>query len=383
MKYLFSKIVYISYLYQKTLVLFVFIILSLSINCKSDNQKSSIISSVILDERIVDTVSIELSDIAKNIYIVYLEQSSKSMIGNIYNVSVGDNYILIATEREYFIFSGKGDYIKQPFTVGRGPQEVINPLFSTQIKDGKIWLTESNRRNYVQSYDIGNETWQTYKLPSWAKGINVLGIGSDSTISFVNRLMHLYGNVTLEFTYVEQGLNGELKDSLSLGKSSSEYGLSFRLLKDINGGFYAMDPRGDSIIHICEGKYSVIWRNFYEKNRSSGYNEKANLVHFSTDTIILEKSGIVTSGNKTTFGLQPIFVLVDRINDKLSVMDLYYKSKSIKIQPENFILLGDNKFCIWVSPYKIIKEIKMDESLFNNPELSENDNPILIFGEFR
>jgi hypothetical protein len=361
-------------------------------SCKTGSRKediSPIISSINLDEDIHDTVTLDLFNIAKDISTILLEKTSNSIVGNIYNVAAGDGYVFVGTSDDNFLFDRKGSFVKRPFKYGRGPGEIMNPVFYSQIRNNKIWFNDqTNRRYCISGYDIHSEKWDTIRIPSWVK-INNLVIDSDTSIAYISRFMHVHNKeITFDFSFIRQKLNGSLLDSISFGESTSGF-ISFSLLKANEGGIFAMNPRGDSLTYIKDGHNNVIWRNYFKpiKNKTSEIQNitGASILYYSTDTLLLSKSILKRIGNSGKFGPSE-FILTDRVNKKTLHANLFLKDVSFKINADQIFVLGDNKFCILLTDYEMLKKFNRTvdfDFIFHGLDISFDDNPFLLFGEFR
>jgi len=358
----------------------------------SDNKSidKSILNStsINLDVEIQDTVLTDLFNIANNIYAISLETTKESIIGNIHNLAINDDYIFVGTVNDYFLFDKRGTYIKSPFNTGRGPGEVLFPVFCHRIINNKIWFNDRvNNRNFIKNYDIQSEKWSYAKIPTWAN-ITKLVVDSDSTISYISNSIHSYDNkISFEFTFIRQNTDAIILDSISFGKSSSEFH-SFFLLKAPNGGVYAMNPRGDSLTYIMNGRYEVIWRNYFDPipvtNSRNQEIYGSSLLSYSTNSLLLLRKNVRITGNTRRFG-SPEILLIDRVKGRASYMHLFLKNKTLEVDPNNIFLLGNDQFCIVMSPFEIQNEMKRSDDLsmfFSRIKISSDDNPILIFGVF-
>ncbi|MEA1878751.1 MAG: 6-bladed beta-propeller [Bacteroidota bacterium] len=104
--------------------------------------------------------NIHLSDISDNVEIVFLETNDSCLIGNIWDIEVTDNFILIVDQSMYkmLLFARDGKFITKVGTRGHGPGEyvqVVDCCFNSNGEEIMVLCNAPNREMHV--YDLNGK----------------------------------------------------------------------------------------------------------------------------------------------------------------------------------------------------------------------------------
>lgn len=155
-------------------------------------------------QRLSDTITIKLSQIADNINIVKLETNEDCLLSETSRYAVGEKFITFQQQTGVYQFSIDGTYIRRIVSVGNGPGEIPTPSFigfMDENKDTYIVLS----RNYFYFYRLSSGEFLGTKnrIPEIGSVISSLLISEDSLI------LCSYGDV-----YTSSNISS---DSLSCG----------------------------------------------------------------------------------------------------------------------------------------------------------------------
>jgi hypothetical protein len=392
-------------------LLLIILIIPFIISCNNNKQvKDSIkigntrVNSTVIDKRVNDSIEFELGDIAENLQIVRLETSKSILLGNIYRIVLGENYLVIGTESDYYLFDRKGKYIRRLFITGRGPEEFNSPLFSKVIRNDILYISDGLKsRRYIYSIDL-NTAKQSRILRAEEGTIQSFIPDSDTTFLIISGKFSVDNNYrkwSSECSLLKQNFQGVLLNNLALGtyKGNGLFGPSTFSMYANGGEVMIQSPRCDSILRFSNFKVLPIWRNTYETNFDEHLTTQkvpdANLVHYSEDTILLWKQSTVYDGNMTIGG-KVQFLLMDRVNDKLiAVKNLFFKDKTKPINIARINLLSNDRFAMVISADDMDSMLK--NPLFKEPlerilitdstglqsPITSFDNPFILLGKFK
>lgn len=396
-------------------LLLIALIIPFTFSCNNNKQikeslniENSRVNSTVIDKNINDSIELELGDISQNLQIIRLETSKSILLGNIYTIVLGENYLVIGTERDYYLFDRKGKYIRRLFITGRGPEEFNLPRFSKVIRNDILYLNDYQKsRKYIYSIDLN--TGKQNRILRADEGIIGSFIpDSDTTFLIISDKMSIdkkTRKMALEFSLIRQNFKGTLLNNLALGisKGNGTFIPSTFSMYANEGNVLITSPRCDSILRVSNFKLIPIWRNTYETNfdeyLSTQKVPEANLVHYSEDSLLLWISSqtyeIFNNGNRRIGG-KVQFLLMDRINDKLlAVKNLFFKDKTKTINIARINLLDNDRFAMVISPddmdsmlkNPLIKEsierILIKDSTRIQSPITSFDNPFILIGKFR
>jgi hypothetical protein len=399
---------------MKRLANFLFIIL-ISCSCSQNKvKKESIkeshakVNSTVIDESLIDSIELELSDISENFQLIKLETSKSVLLGNIYTIVLGENYLVIGTERDYYLFDRKGKYIRRLLIIGRGPAEFIMPQFSKVIKDDILYISDSQKnRKYIYSIEL--KTGKQNRILKAKEGIIQSFIpDSDSTFLIIYSNSSIveksFFSISLESYLIRQNFNGKPLNEIALGitKGFGPFLPSGYTIFANNGDILIESPRCDSILRYSDSQLLTIWRNIYSGNFNENLTiqkvPEANLIHYAEDSLLFWKSDHeYTIINKSARGRsgKVQFVLMDRINNRLiAVKKLTFLDKTKPINIARFNLLDNDQFAMVLQAEDVdqmlkipqlkesLKRILIPDSTGLTIPISAYDNPFILIGKF-
>ncbi len=367
-----------------------------------EKEKPPVIT-ILIDREIKDSVELGISEIAENLEIIRLETSDSIVLGNIYNLVLDDKYIVVATERDYYLFSRQGKYLRRLIETGRGPKEVLFPIFSKTIKDNILYFADSRKSNkYIYSIDLN--TGSLNRLLRAQEGF-IQRLFPDTDTSLLVITNSYIGTPTpkstlLEYSVFRQDLYGNLISEIAHGKTNSNIAMPlFYSLINYGGSIIIANPRFDTIFRVEKDNLLPVWTNSYTAHYKAALSVQkipaAFLIHFSENSILLERYNIDMTG-KVTYRRNNQLLLIDRIENKLTLINsLYLINSGLSLEFSGDIKLDHGQFGMVLQPADIIPLLKdMDfkddfyallyqDSVINDHEISIGDNPLLLVGKFK
>ena len=83
-----------------------------------------------------------------------LETLESVVMGGIYSMVIDENYMVIGSERKYFLFDRKGKFIRMLLKTGRGPEAFIRH-YPQVIRNGVLYLSDASKNNnFIYSIDL-------------------------------------------------------------------------------------------------------------------------------------------------------------------------------------------------------------------------------------
>lgn len=370
---------------------------------ESINESYNAVNSVVIDGKVKDSVEFELRDISENLRIIGLQTSDSVLIGNIYNVVLGDNYLIVGTENDDFLFDKNGVFIRKLLRRGRGPDEFIFPQLSTIIKNDIIYLADRQKSDkYI--YYINLPTGEQGRIPKAMEGdVSSLIPDTDSTL-LMTLTDYFYENNSTSLMYylVRQDFNGDVLTRIPLG---SYTGRINRIPSFSNSIFVKKPdilictPRCDSILRLSSLKLSTVWRNNYltpyDEELYAQSGSEAHLIHFSEDSVFFWRGRRTYMGNMA-IGPNVEFVLMDRLNNKLvAVKTIFFLDRNKPINVARIFLLENDQFALPLQATDVIQmlsnpvlkesleKIIISSSSIDPVRITAFDNPLILIGKFR
>lgn len=391
-------------------------ILSLTFSCQpkknSDEnitENKTVVSSFEIENEIKDSKECELSEIADNLQIIRLETSDTILMGGIYSMILCENYMVIGTERDYYLFDEKGKFIRRLLKIGRGPDEFIFPQFSKLIRNEILYFSDAQKnKNSIHSLDL--KTGKLNHIPRPDPGyVQCFFPDSDTTFIVLSydftRDKNTPPTVSRNYSLIRQDSKGSLLNKINLGSernvSLSEPSIYSMFFYD--GEILISKPRFDTLFRFKDFKVQPIWQNIfktnYDDNLSSQKVQNARLVYYSDSTILMVKyikeiTNRVNESRGINRDAQMLF-LDRRKNTVQTINKLYFKDKKMEIDFSPDIQLNNNMFCIVLKAKDVIRLI--DDKVINNSisdmivkdpprtnkPINEYDNPLLLIGQFK
>lgn len=92
-------------------------------------------------------ISIPLSSLVEDVYLLKMENSSKDMMfSQVCNITPSDNYLAVLEHNKALLFDKNGRFVRQIANIGNGPADIVPGILKLQIDEeaDKIYLTDCN-----------------------------------------------------------------------------------------------------------------------------------------------------------------------------------------------------------------------------------------------
>jgi hypothetical protein len=404
-------IMMINYLTMKIrILLIIMLVCTLSCQPKSEKQlpkinETPLVNSLEIENDINDSIEIDLGEIADNLQIVSLETLESVIMGGIYSMVIDENYLVIGTEREYFLFDKKGKFIRRLLKTGRGPDEFISPMFSQVVRKGIVYFSDMRKsKKYLYCLDLANGNLDRIPRPN-SGYVQCLIPDTDSTLLVISEDFawdpDSHSSATMDYSLIRQDFKGKLLDEISLGIFKGVFPfLPTRYSMFINDkDTLISNPRFDTLYRFSNFKIQPIWHNTFRTNYDNQLSKQkipnASLVHYSDSSILMEKYITDINVNRI-WNRNNQLLIMDRVNNKVKVIKkLYFKDIAMPIGFSGDIQLSNDQFCI-VLKAKDVNRMLMNP-LFNKSisdiivldpprttrPVTDFDNPFLLIGKFK
>jgi hypothetical protein len=387
-------------------------ILAWSLSC-SQNRKSKesittskiVVNSLEIENNISDSVELELSEIADNFQIVRLETLESVVMGGIYSMVIWENYIVIGTENDYYLFDRKGKFIRRLLKTGRGPEEFISPQFSQVIRNGVLYFSDAQKnKKYIYSIDIKSGKLDRILRPNTGY-IQCFIPDTDTTFivlceDFAADKNSIF-SATIDYSLIRQDFRGTLLNKISLGveKEVSIFQPKLYSMFINKDEILISRPRFDTLYKFSNFKIEPIWQNIFKTNYNDQLSEQkipnAELVHYSDSSILMKKYITDINGHGARYRNTHLLIM-DRRNNKIKVIKkLYFKDKNMPIGFSPDIQLNNDQFCIVLKAKyvdillknplinKSVADIIISDTPRTIRQITDFDNPFLLIGKFR
>jgi hypothetical protein len=388
------------------------LILVFTLSC-SQNRKSNesiltgktVINSLEIENKIIDSVELELSEIADSLHLVRLETLESVVMGGIYSTVLWENYIVIGTERDYYLFDRKGKYIRRLLKTGRGPEEFLTPQFSQVIRNGVLYFSDAQKnKKYIYSIDLKTGKLNRILRPNTGY-IQCFIPDTDTTFLVLSEVFvrdkKSDFSAIRDYSLIRQDFKGTLLNEISLGieKGVFLFQPSFYSMFINGDDILISKPRFDTLFRFSNFKVQPVWQNVFKTN----YNDQllqqkipnAHLVHYSDSSILMGKY-ITDINEKRAWNRNFHLLIIDRSKNKIQVLKkLYFRGKSMPVGFSSDIQLNNDQFCIVLKAKdvdkllknplfsKSIADILVSDSTRTTTPITDFDNPFLLIGKFK
>ena len=146
------------------LVLITLILTSTLITCNrfQENANQNVVYNVDV-ENCKSLIDLKLSDLIDSCWLVPLETTNESVLGNSYwYIFITNDYIIVDDNNGIFLFAADGKFINKIIKIGRGPQEVsIVHSINYYEKEDLLFINDQFiNQNYLLCYDIKSQTFK-------------------------------------------------------------------------------------------------------------------------------------------------------------------------------------------------------------------------------
>jgi len=383
--------------------LFIPLLLLIIVSCNKKQQEEAL-TSINIDENIIDTLEMDLRDLVYELRIVRLETTSSSLLDEIWHgVYRSDKYLVVRPRSETFLFTHDGRFVRNLYDIGRGPEDFIAPGFSPIIKNEVLYIedkSKSKEKYYRINLDTGVLS-EIIKPFAWESQSFI--VQNDSTIiAFANGILDHNLPAGTAYEYLKQGLHiidkkGELYRAYDFGISKPYSFLIFNhgRLYQFSDDIYLRLPRGEHILQIKENSIDTVWTNhfkneFVTRDKPGSYTD-VDLLYFSPTRAILQKQTVII-GNMVIRRSPINLVLVEREKKTAQIMKLFFRNREHRFHVSSWNVTSDGYLFIILYPYQMIELMKDPEmkeyineliakgSYYSDEPISLDDNPFLLIG---
>lgn len=391
------------------------VILFTLFSCRSQNHADEPFENKIIQvdfQNSTNFIDLKLSDLVDSCWLVQLETTDKSILGNYFHyVFIDDEFIIIVDLNGIYKFSSNGSFIKKIITFGRGPEEFnSNPQLYYSV-EGKILYINDNygNKNFLSRYDVKSENFlEPVKkcFPGMWGSFNVINdsilVGSTSPFDTAS---HPYAIFTqnLKGNFIK----GLLSNSKVINyKNEEQFQRMFIYSgsKDIHVRYYD----GDTIYYIKENKLFP-WLIVKNKSIASEHTLEQQVGETRSIFERYENPGFMIIRNLTYEGLVPLqagvqkaeydtsYYLINKTSGKFASIRSYMDDLTGKrMTDKDGIItfptsLPNNLLYEFYYPHELINK-KLIENINLLPEtiyeqlhaltanLKETDNPVILIG---
>lgn len=351
---------------------------------------------------ISDTISLNLTDILKNIFYVKLETRNDNKLAR-GKWSIGDKYIIgYIRGSGLHQFNSKGEYIRKLADYGKGPQEVSFPYWTISRDESHIYIYDSFKPKKLLCIDLNSGTFPE-NIPIALEGrLRNIELINDSVLICAPILNtgDPAGNCYLFW----QTLSGKLLGTVPARTSPSKIMIpSENLFYKVGDQLHYRPIFGDTVFLVKN--FTIEPYLIMDANKSKNIpdyevgSKMINIFLEGTDFIILQIYEVTEKkliGENTT-GYESIqkYFYVDKTMNKAFIIS-HFKNDLFGFEedPISFADQSSSRNYINLEPLSLLKRI---ERLKSNPDIkvidrkrimdlgtgvTENDNPILITGTF-
>ncbi len=102
---------------------------------------------------------------------VVLDTDPAALIGEINNIDIDDDNIVINSRNDVFVFDRKGHLVSSFNNTGQGPEEYAE-VFDMRLNDGVIYILSRSTME-VKTYSLSGEYVDSYKLPYYYSAMEI------------------------------------------------------------------------------------------------------------------------------------------------------------------------------------------------------------------
>jgi len=142
---------------------------------KTATQETSSFYTIPFAEIIKNKREVRLSEFASDVKIIQFENTPKSLLGNVSDIQLTNNYIFVRHSGNKLItqYSRDGKYIRHIGKLGRGPKEyALSRIFSLDEKNERIYI-HTNWTRKILVYNFDGEYIRAIKYPAVERTRNV------------------------------------------------------------------------------------------------------------------------------------------------------------------------------------------------------------------
>ena len=382
------------------LLLIVLVFLPIVSGCshQGDNSQNGVVT---LDfTRDYEGITLNLSDMVKDISIIRLETNENSLM-SYFKGFVGDKYILSFGRKSIKLFSSEGKFIQTIINRGKGPREFGYIDMWTVDEDEHFYYCHDAGKNDIYKYNLDKRKFED-NIPFSDNGhLSGMVIVNDTTFAILTNSYSSYKYQCFYQTFSGRVLDGIVRDSVSIPKERSFKHAVFMNTK--NRKDIVLQPASSDTLYYLSGIKKI--PSIYLKNNvtkisgSTKTGDVIELYNFIEDKVLLSKKEFVMEKKSNHIFMSVKngdTYIANTLSEEINVLDsIYYESIGAWLDPKKILRSNNNRFiCSYdaISFRAILKnaidDVELTEEKRRNvrnlfDKITDDDNPVLITGKYK
>ena len=348
-----------------------------------------------------DTISLSLSQLLDDVSFIKLETKNDNLL-SAGKWSLGKKFFIVFSNKSgIFQFDSEGKYIRKLVNMGKGPQEILNPIWTISKDESQIYIYDSNSPNGILCFNL-NSGLYLYRILLTLKGrLKNIYLLNDSILACAPIIGT--GAPAGKYYIFWQNLAGKFIQGLPSTEKKGYVVSDQDLLYPVGNYFHYRPVDGDTIFLIKNYQMEPC----FIFDRQNDLSSAQNRVGQTTFSVLAETNDFLIAGTSTikervevgpnayrSSGIAAYYY-IDKINNKPFLISTFYNDflgeKQNPSQLRN--QTGDLKY-ISIEAISLLNQINVikmnsgikiknrDEFLKLELGMTENDNPVLLVGKF-
>lgn len=355
------------------------------------------ITSIDLSEIVPDTSYWDISQAFEDLSLIKLGDESSIVLGNIHGVSHFTSGFIVNVERGSFLFDTSGVYKRDYIKYGRGPEEFLNGIVLCFLKDTAGVIEDLHKsRDFYYTVNIENSAIGRIKKASSGRISSLIPL-SDTTLAALTDDMLVGRGMELNFSLVQQKIDGELISNCNLGSDMGNF-LGPGTILNSGVGIVVSLPSGKYFFGVnSDNLIDTIWEtrglNWPPSPISPGAYDQLAPGHIDQEKLLIFKRKVVVGHMVTKFTDWEL-LLINKKTGAVTVLKPYLLDELMQLNISKGDFTSDGYFCKVLYP-KFLMQIttlpggvnflnSMNKSSRAGLEkLSLEDNPYLLYGRLK
>lgn len=378
----------------KIVLVITYIVMLSSCNSDAVNHAEGEITSIDFSNGVSDTLLWDITQTVKDLTLVKLGTESSIVLGNIHGIKLSSSIIIGNTEKGVFLFNHRGDYLRELYKRGRGPEEFIIGSIMCFLHDTAVVIDDGLKsRKYY--YTVGISSGTTGKIRRASGGrVNSLIPVNDTILAALTDNMAPGRDQLLSYSLILQDFSGNMLAEYDLGYDLGNSLGPGTLLKS-ETGIIASLPSGRFFLKLSDSAIDTIWENKGLRLAASpltqGVYDQVVVRHIDQKKILMLKGELIVSQRSQSFRNWKV-LMINKDRGIASVLKPYLFDKSIQLNLSMDDFKPDGYICKVLYPSFLLKITAMPggtdflELLMGDPEAEKitlEDNPYLLYGRIK
>ena len=383
---------------MKHLLFIILIFCSVTGGCKKNQVENTHIITIDMTEDLKE-VPFNLNDYVTDLKVIRLETNENTLM-RYFSGFVGDKYIIAIENDKVLLFSSKGKFLKTITTKGKGPQEFTQIDAWTVDENEDFFIYHDLGKNYINKYNLHNYQFEE-TIPFQDNGyLNNMLFIDDTTLTVLPGMFSSYGYLFFNQTIKGQITGGIKKENRPHPGAWAGRTALFKKYHDNSIIFQSAES--DTVFRI-EGTNMVPMYSFIVekpiKNGDKTTGAYTTYLNSNEDELLLAKFNYESEKTPTFASMNMMGSGYYSFNLKtlqtrkieflpLEIMDIELGVPYISFPDKDKVLITSQavyfkKLIEMTLKKEGIDESKKERLIKLNSEISENDNPILITGNWK